>query len=232
MGEAVRLDDLTGAMASRGIPLQSETALFVALMAVEAMRTRPAVVTPEDVTLDADGAVQVRPDAPTTDDLNAMHESVVALLETLLVPPPTSVLDLGARVRAGELTSHSAFVAELTAMLVPLNRAAATRMLGRLVREHARARRPAPPAAEGAAEATDTLLDAPPGLGEAPAAEAMTEGPDAAATLVDAEVRQDWDDALAPPRARRSERWDGVLLLFLSMLCLGASAVFLWSRLR
>ena len=107
MGEAVRLDELTGAMASRGIPLQSETALCVALRAVEAMRTRPAVVTPEDVTLDADGAVQVRPDAPTTDDLNAMHESVVALLETLLVPPPTSVLDSPRPTTSPRSTSHS-----------------------------------------------------------------------------------------------------------------------------
>lgn len=231
MGEAVQLDELLAAMAARGIPMQPETALFVALMAVEAMRARPAVIAPEDVTLDTDGVVQVRPEAPGTHDLGAVHESVVALLESLLVPTPARVHELGARVRAGELTAHSAFVAELTAMLVPLNRAAATRMLGRLVREHARARRPDTPAEPVPSEATDTLLDAPAGLGEARVQKAPTEGLDAAATLVDETVRRDWDDALAPPRASRDGRWDGVLL-FLSMLCLGASAVFLWSRLR
>ncbi len=233
MVEAVRLDALTEEMAGRGVPLQPETALFVALLAVEAMRVRPAVVTAEDLSIDPEGAVHVRPEAPTTDDLGAMHESVVALLETLLVPPPATVLDLGARVRAGELATRGAFLAELQAMLVPLNRAAATRMLGRLVREHERTRRPAPSSApETPAEAPpDPATD--PAPGAAPSASQELSAADAADTVLDAPVRRDWDDDDPFPAPKPSApRWLGVVLLFVSMAALGASAMFLWSRLR
>jgi len=224
MGEAVRLDALTEEMAGRGVPLQAETALFVALLAVEAMRIQPAVIAADDLSIDPDGAVHIRPEAPTTDDPAAMHESIVGLLETLLVPPPASVLDLGNRVRAGELTARGAFLAELQAMLVPLNRAAATRMLGRLVREHGRVRGPA----EAAAYVGTTPGDASAPEGDGAAAEA----PAADATVVDAAVRHDWDDDPFAKRPRPTPRWVGVALLFVSMAALGASAVFLWSRLR
>lgn len=228
MVEAVRLDALTEEMAGRGVPLQSETALFVALLAVEAMRVRPAVLTAEDLSIDPEGAVHVRPEAPATDDLGAMHESVVALLETLLVPPPASVLDLGARVRGGELATRGAFLAELQAMLVPLNRAAATRMLGRLVREHGRTRRPAPaPPAE-----TPTGPTPDPAAATDSATTRGLSASDAADTVLDAPVRRDWDDDPFPAPKPSAPRWLGVVLLFVSMAALGASAMFLWSRLR
>jgi hypothetical protein len=55
--------------------------------------------------------------------------------------------DLVAHVHAGRIGSTTALAAELEALLVPLNRAAARRVLGRLVREHVRALGSAPASA-------------------------------------------------------------------------------------
>lgn len=219
MSEAVTMDELVSAMSRRGAPMTPESALFIVLQAVEAMRDRRVVLDAGGIDIDENGVVRTNElCSPAVDDREA-QEGVAALLETVLVPAPSSVLDLSAKLH-GETLTHPGLVAELAAALVPLNRGAAQRMLGRLVREH---HRPAKPAeSEGAAEdADDKLTRSLVEEGERPA-------PRADATEPDAAVRDDWER----PAKKGPSTGMALLTLGLAMALLGAAAVFLWSRLK
>lgn len=224
MSDLLRLDVLSQRLAGRGAPLQAETALFVALSLLESLGSDVRVVTSAEVCIDPSGAVSVAPEAPTSDDELALYESLVAMLEEVLVPLPMNVIALAGRVRGGEITSRGAMTAELQSLLVPLNRGAAARQLGRLVREQQRAGARALDSAHGLdAAAADTLLDGTP-LGALAGDDAR-----AADTVLDAPLRGEWGDA-PPPRQR--PLWLSVAALFVSMALVGASAVFLWARLK
>ena len=129
--------------------------------------------------------------------------------------------DLTVRLRSETVFTHSALAAEIGAALVPLNRGAAQRMLGRLVREHHRPARPeeTPDAAADADEKLTRGLDV---QGE----EASARPADA--TEPDAGVRDDWERTAK----KGPSTWQALLVLGLSTALLGAAAVFLWSRLR
>lgn len=138
--EPVKLDDLAASLARRGAPLTPESATFITLECVEVLSASPRVLSPDGVLVAPDGVVSLVEEAlsPALDDAEVLR-GAVELLEGLLLVPSASVLDLAERVREGSVQGRGALVAELTALLVPFNRSAARRMLGRLVREHQRA---------------------------------------------------------------------------------------------
>ena len=220
MSDAVAMDDLVAAMSRRGTPMTPESALFIVLQAVEAMRDRRVVLDAAGVEVDAEGVVHINElCSPAVDDREA-QEGVATLLETALVPTPANVHELTARLRGGAVFTHSALAAELAASLVPLNRGAAQRMLGRMVREHHRPARPEE-SAEAADDSDDKLTRGLTEEGEAPAKRAD-------ATEPDATVRDDWER----PAKKGPSTWQALLVLTLSTALLGAAAVFLWSRLK
>ncbi len=185
MSVQVQLDELSEALQRRGAPLTPESAYFIALQAVEAMREGALVIDPSGVEVDADGLVHLNElCSPAGDDPEALR-GVVATLTSLLTPPPTGLDELRERVEVGEVATRSAMVAELSALLVPFNRGAAQRMLGRLVRE---AKRPEAPAREEPASEVD---DEPENDDDPPSPDAYTL--DGGRTQPDAAVRDDWD---------------------------------------
>ena len=220
MTEPVAMDDLVAAMARRGAPMTPESALFIVLQAVETMKDRRMVIDAAGVEVDDHGVVTLNElCSPAVDD-HEVQLGVAALLETALVPTPATVQELTARLRAEAVFTHSALASELAAALVPLNRGAAQRMLGRLVREHHRPARPEE-TTEAATDADEKLTRGLDEQGDAPT-------PSADATLPDARVHEEWD---LPPKKGPSTL-QALLVLGLSTALLGAAAVFLWSRLK
>lgn len=218
--EPVKLDDLAAALARRGAPLTAESAIFVTLECVEALKTSLRVVSAEGVLVGGDGVVSLVEEAlsPALDEPEAVR-GAVAMLESLLVAPSAGVLDLVARVHRGEVQGRASLVAELNALLVPFNRGAARRMLGRLVREHGREHaevvlppeRTAPPPEEPGEPADATWLDRP-------------GGPLAHASALETEPD-------AKPLSPRGLDRSAVALLALSAAALVGAGWFLWSRL-
>ncbi|MBP6833422.1 MAG: hypothetical protein KA978_21725, partial [Deltaproteobacteria bacterium] len=148
------------------------------------------------------------------------QEGVATLLETALVPAPATVLELTAKLRSETVFTHSALAAELAAALVPLNRGAAQRMLGRMVREHHRPVRPE--------ESDDEAADADEKLTRGLDEQGQKPSQSADATEPDATVRDDWER----PAKKGPSTLQALVVLGMSTALLGAAAVFLWSRLR
>jgi hypothetical protein len=220
MSDAVAMDDLVDAMLRRGAPMTPESALFIVLQAVESMKDRRVVLDPGGIEVDEHGVVRINElCSPAVDDREA-QQGVATLLESVLAPAPATILELTGRLRSDTVFTHSALAAELAAALVPLNRGAAQRMLGRLAREHHRPARPEE-GAEAAADADEKLTQ---GLDEKGDAKAER----ADATEPDATVRDDWDR----PAKKGPSTAQALVMLTLSTALLGAAAVFLWSRLR
>lgn len=220
MSDAVAMDDLVEAMSHRGTPMTPESALFIVLQAVESMKDRRVVLDAGGIEVDEHGVVKINElCSPAVDDREA-QEGVATLLETALVPAPATVLELTAKLRSETVFTHSALAAELAASLVPLNRGAAQRMLGRMVREHHRPARPEE-SVDAAADADEKLTRGLDEQGEKPS-------PSADATEPDATVRDDWDR----PVKKGPSTLQALVVLGMSTALLGAAAVFLWSRLR
>lgn len=220
MSVQVQLDELSEALQRRGAPLTPESAYFIALQAVEAMRDHALVIDPAGVEVDADGLVHLNElCSPAGDDPEALR-GVVSTLLSLLSPPPMDVEALRARVEAGEVATRSAMLAELSALLVPFNRGAAQRMLGRLVRE---AKRPEAPPREEPAEndADDDGEDIPP-----PSPDAYTLG---GRTEPDGDVRDDWD---VPARRKGPSAALTAATVVLAVALLAGAVWFLMARLR
>lgn len=138
MAVVVQLDELFEAMQRRGAPLTPESVYFIALQAIESMREQLMVIDPAGVEIDTDGVVHLNElCSPAGDDPEAVR-GVIETLATLLVPAPMGLDDLRERVELGDVVTRGALQAELSALLVPFNRGAAQRMLGRLAREATR----------------------------------------------------------------------------------------------
>lgn len=162
----ITLQELLASLKSRRIRVPSEIGAFVALEVCEAVARGPARVSASDVRIAEDGTVSlfVPPGSASGDEA---AESVVGLLASALVAAgtgvPASLIKLvedGAPSGPGCLER---LALELESALVPLNRAAARRVLSRMVREGRRdaprpmSERPGPVARLD--EALDDLLD-------------------------------------------------------------------------
>ena len=131
---SLTLDRVLAAAARRRAPVSIETAGYIALAIADALTTAPAVVLPAHVHLTQDGDVVLRGAARRGDE-QAAEQSVRALLAELL---SVAVGASPALTSAARRTTHhglEALIEELEAGLIPVNRAAARRTMGRLARE-------------------------------------------------------------------------------------------------
>jgi len=193
------IEELIATMKERRVRIPSEIGAFIALEVCESLLDGPASVRLADVRVAEDGTISVfAPPGSATSDEAA--RSIVALLGSLLVAAGTGV----PRVLVGLLEEGptsgrwdlSSLRDDLEASLVPLNRAAARRVLARMLRETQRPRSEAPssrpPGGRGAPgdptldDQLDDLLsaDAMPGDSDPPSEEASLDA-ELDATLAD-----------------------------------------------
>lgn len=219
--EPVKLDDLAAALSRRGAPLTPESATFIVHECVDALKSSARVLSPEGVLIGADGVVSVVEEvlSPAIDESEVLR-GAVEMLEGLLLAPSAGVLDLAQRVREGEVRSRAALLAELSALLVPFNRGAARRMLGRLVREHGREH----PEVSLPPESSDAPED-PGGAADA----TWIDRPGGPLAHLDGAGDTQPEGAVASPK--RGGQLQGLAMLALSLAALGLAAWFLWSRL-
>jgi hypothetical protein len=158
MADEIRLTELVAAMARRGTPLASETGLFIALEATERARAQRVRASVHTVCVTDDGDVTIEGGVAGAREADGVA-AMAGLLRAVVNPQPPGVRAVLARIASGQLPTLLALRNELHASLVPLNRAAARRVLGRQVRESLRA---AAAVAElrKAPAALDTLLEA------------------------------------------------------------------------
>lgn len=157
---SVTLDALVGGLRRRGTPLASESALFVALECAEALEERELrVLDPRPIRLEDDGAVDISACAKSADE-RAVLRSIGALVRVLCEPLPAIAKEFVARTDDGSIPSIAKARSELEALLVPLNRAAARRVVARLVRDVNREGASDAPAATDSATSTNPLPSA------------------------------------------------------------------------
>jgi hypothetical protein len=144
MNSAVSLSDLVASLSRRGTPLAMETGLFITLEATEALIDAPRSIALNEIVIHSDGGVQVG-QGRAAGEASALA-GLARLIESLVSPLPLSVRTFIERIRSGSIPSIQAARAELEALLVPLNRSAARRVLGRIAREQKRNSEGMPPA--------------------------------------------------------------------------------------
>jgi hypothetical protein len=244
MSDTVVFNDLAQNLARRGIPLSQESALFAVLEAIDALGTRALVLSASTVQLTPEGTVSLTGNSDFAHDETSVLEGAIETLEEVLQPIPVHITELAVKVRSGTFVDRTAFTAELHAMLVPLNRKAARRMLGRLVRDclrpagalassslrstapvdesveiHTLLREPA-----SANSATGDVLDT---LIEHPALEGR-----ALETTLGGRLPADWDDNTRYANQKRSERRNAMIAMFLAAVALVAAVMFLVGRMK
>jgi len=158
------IEELIATMKERRVRIPSEIGAFIALEVCESLLEGPAAVRTSDVRVAEDGSISVfAPPGSATSEEAA--RSIVALLGSLLVAAGTGV----PRVLVGLLEEGptsgrwdlSSLRDDLEASLVPLNRAAARRVLARMLRETHRPRSEAPSSRppRGRSQPGDPTLD-------------------------------------------------------------------------
>jgi hypothetical protein len=143
------VEELVSSIKQRGTRMPSDIGAFIALETVEAIVSEPASVSAKDVRIREDGMIGVAAAERASDEEAA--RSVVELLRALMDASGASapkairrLLDEGPSSSSWDLPSLKD---DLEASLVPLNRAAARRVLSRMLREAKRAP-PARPSVE------------------------------------------------------------------------------------
>ena len=137
----VTLPQILVAASTRHANMVSESAGYLVLALCEAIGCLPLAVPDNFIELSADGTVSVTQQGkvlPAAEASQAMRELFTRLLALTTGATPR----LAAVARARELSAErgvDAFAAEVEAALVPMNRAAGKRSLGRLARETLRA---------------------------------------------------------------------------------------------
>lgn len=133
---SVTLDALVAGLRRRGTPLASESALFVALECADAITAAPRSLSTARVSIDSEGRV----DAIACDESSetAAVRSIGALVRALCEPVPATVREFIRRTEDGSIAKVASAANELEALLVPLNRGAARRVVSRLAREVAK----------------------------------------------------------------------------------------------
>jgi hypothetical protein len=166
------LAELIGAAARKRTGVPPEIAAFLALEVAEGLSTKPAVVETTDVMVTDDGQVAVFPKASSAPEAQAAR-AVGAILARILmggtsvVPPALNALVNRATDGQRGYGDLATLRKDLEAVLIPLNRGAARRVLARFVREVLRQPTPVHSAQpipidprEGATDAVDELLSA------------------------------------------------------------------------
>jgi hypothetical protein len=110
--------------------------LFLALECAEAVAAVPRSLSAAVVTIDAEGRVDVT-QCDTSSETLAVR-TLGQIVSALCEPLPATVREFVRRTEDGSILKVSSATSELEALLVPLNRGAARRVVARLVREVAK----------------------------------------------------------------------------------------------
>lgn len=233
MTGSMSVAELTERLSQRGVPLAAETGLFIALEALEALGSRARVVTAAAVTVRPDGRVALAGAMDPAEAEGRVVAGVIGLLEAMLASLPADVGGLAERVRGGAIQSRGALAAELAALLVPFNRGAARRLLGRLVREAAR---------PSGVTATATAVSSVSPLGaeslEGPADSALATVRDgtaigsAVSTSLGGRLPASWGDEPGQEAARARARRAAWATMAVAVVALAAAVAFLVDRVR
>lgn len=243
MSHAIYLDELAAALTRRGASLSTESAIFIVFEAMEALGARSSMIAPNDVSLSLDGAVRLRAKLEAAHDEAAVLEGAVETLEAVLDPAPMALSELAVKVRSAQIISRGALLSELSAMLVPLNRRAARRMVARLVRECVR---PGSGPALTSTAPADTSLGAQEMLlassltsqGDAIANDTVVDGKtlsarrDALGTDLGGRLPAGWDDESDTSARDARERRRAWVAMAVAAVALVAAVVFLVERVR
>lgn len=135
---ALSLEQLVAALARKGVPLPFEIGTFLVLESCERVLGKSLLITAADVWLGPDGEVAIATSQRAGSEQEAGRSLVVLLGELLVrsapgVPP--LLLELVERSASDRQLTLGGLRDALEASLVPLNRAAMRRVLGRLLRE-------------------------------------------------------------------------------------------------
>lgn len=152
------LEELLSTLRTQRRRLPFEIGAFLALNVTEALLERPRRADPARIAIREDGTVEIV-DAEACDEraaLVALHRSLTGLLAAAGEGVPAMLLDLVEQSPESEALSLARFRDELEASLVPLNRAAAQRVLARTIRD---IRREASSEARAAASTDDVDAD-------------------------------------------------------------------------
>jgi len=134
MTDGVKLSQLIAAASRRGSHLANETGLFIVLQAAEAMRDSPMALAIDSLHVTAEGAVVLVDGGKKSDESSAV-QALLPIAEAVVKPMPSAMSSVLERARTGKIATIAALRAEIESLLVPLNRSAARRVLGRLARE-------------------------------------------------------------------------------------------------
>ncbi len=156
----ITLEQMVAGLKARRTRIPAEIGAYVALEVAEHLMRGPARATPADIRIGDDGTVSVFVAANSADE-DAAAQSVVEVLATTLVAAGTGVPGILIRLVEEKPPAGPGCLAlltsELESSLVPLNRAAARRVLSRMTRDAKRPRTERPP--EGPSTLDDALDD-------------------------------------------------------------------------
>lgn len=161
----ITLEQMVASLKARRTRIPAEIGAYVALEVAEHLMRGPARATPADIRIGDDGTVSVFVAANTADE-DAAAQSVVEVLATTLVAAGTGVPNILIRLVEEKPPVGPGCLAmltsELESSLVPLNRAAARRVLSRMTRDAKRPRTERPVDGPGTLDdALDDLLNPP-----------------------------------------------------------------------
>lgn len=159
MNDSISLDELAAAMSRRGAPMSAQTALVIALGAVEAMGGERLVLAESSIEIDGDGVVHLREGCERTEDARAVQIGLMNLIEGLRLEPDPALDGFLKRLRSATTFSPAGLAAELTAAIEPLDVPSARAALGGVVCEHYRPARERVAARRRAAE--EAAIEAP-----------------------------------------------------------------------
>jgi hypothetical protein len=156
----VTLDQMVSGLKARRVRIPAEIGAYVALEVAEQLERSPGRITNADVRIGDDGVVSLSA-VPSGGDEDAAVRSVVAVLASTLVAAGTGVPGVLIRIVEDSPPTGAGALAmltsELESSLVPLNRAAARRVLSRMTRDARRPLSERPP--DGPATLDDALDD-------------------------------------------------------------------------
>jgi len=158
----ITLEQMVASLKARRTRIPAEIGAYVALEVAEHLMRGPARAGSGDIRIADDGSVSVFV-APNTADEDAAAQSVIEVLATTLVAAGTGVPNVLIRLVEDPPPKGPGCLAmltsELESSLVPLNRAAARRVLSRMTRDAKRPRTDQPPSSSGTLDdALDDLL--------------------------------------------------------------------------
>lgn len=140
--QTLNVRDLLGSLRRKNVPIPYEVGTYLALETCEQIQERPSEVDINDIWVDAQGSITVNVAHSIEGSPSRATESILSMLSELLLAAAPGVPDPLIALVEPDVSSLPNNLTELRddllSKLVPLNRQASRRVLGRLFREATR----------------------------------------------------------------------------------------------